>query len=61
MIGLHCDAKECDTWQREKPDIPVEMFTVIGNHAHPGTLHFCSTDCILRFYAQFEPGETRDL
>ena len=41
-ISVHCDAADCDTWQRE----PAESFLTLSGQYGPDR-HFCSLDCVL--------------
>ena len=53
MIALHCDNPDCDAWQRE----PFESFLALRGQDSRDH-HFCCTDCILKWAAQFDPKES---
>lgn len=50
MIALHCDWHQCNSWQRA----PFDRFLVLAS-ADGGQNHFCCTDCVMLWAAQFEP------
>lgn len=50
----HCDNPDCDGWQRVDSSLPLDWFDVT-DHAGGRLLHFCLPDCVLRYFAAYEP------
>lgn len=55
VIGIHCDAEGCDSWQRYESDMPV-FWTLTAPDEEEA--HFCSLDHVMQYAAaNSEPNE----